>query len=104
MATVVVALVLIAPSATSAISQYWNGVWCCGNMYHSGYNYWADNVVWRPVGYTTRSFYHNSSGNVHPVINTWNNPFHNYGPWGYSQGWCDNYDNNSYQATCQVNT
>jgi hypothetical protein len=98
-----VGLVLLVPSALGYGTTYFNDNWCCSNEYHSGYDYWDDNYIWRPVGYTVASWFHNSSGNAGYATNTFNNPFANFGPYGYSQGWCDNYNGNYFFATCRVN-
>jgi len=97
-----------APVSSAAVEKYFNSPpnFCCYNQYSSiHYNYWTNNEMWRPVGYTVESwFYNGSQPKSGDAMDTFNNPFYNYGPYGYSRGFCYDYADNSYIATCQVIT
>jgi hypothetical protein len=105
-ASAMLALSVSVSSANAAVDKYFGpGTFCCYNSYGSGSNYWTLNQIWRPSGYTIQLWYHNSSGNVGSMLDTFNNPAKDFGPYGYSQGWCYDYADNNYSpVTCQVNT
>jgi hypothetical protein len=95
-----------APASSAAVDKYWNGNFCCYQQhYNTTHNYWTNNEMWRPVGYTVESWYYNGSQpKSGDAIDTFSNPFYNYGPYGYSIGYCYDYADNSYTATCQIIT
>jgi hypothetical protein len=70
----------------------------------SYWNYWKTNRVWRPVGNPFSAYYLNEVPGRHGLVfNTSRNPFESYGPFGYSQGGCDNETGNYVNSvTCQV--
>jgi hypothetical protein len=100
---------LLAPGAGATLDKYLNTA-TLNSGAHGGPSssaYWAENTVWRPIGYWFELWYHNSANSYAGIgtnssMNPYSLPRH---VWGYSQGYCRNDSVFTVSpVTCQVST
>jgi hypothetical protein len=90
-------LLLAVPSAVAS-QTYFSGTMSAGGSATSGFNYWSQDTVYRPIGKTFALWFGSSAGYT---TNSSSNPFSIFGSYGYNQAHCANLSGTSVSpVTC----
>jgi hypothetical protein len=99
---VLAALVFGVSAALAGTTYFNNGTLCSGCAAYSGYNYWSQNEVYRPIGYSFALWFQDTGGGKHGyTTNSGSNPFIISGSYGYTRAACENVSGSSVSpVTC----
>lgn len=87
----VAAIALVTPTVAASASwstYFGTGTMCTACNYNTGYNYWTNNRIYRPVGYAIYLFYYTTAFH-YSATNSGSNPFY-FASYGYNFSGCGN--------------